>query len=159
VKLLVSADASPEELYRASAGDGSRKNAARDEEFAWDRAASRLAEMQSKEFQEAPWNPKAGSWLLEQARVTEVVPAQVLRSLWQRYDRNRDNVLDETELECLVGDLNQLRSGHRHVSEEQLDAVMSIVRGSKNLRENRYMTYEEFTRYGHAAMLECMRDR
>ena len=72
---------------------------------------------------------KLGSWLLEQARVTEVVPAQVLRSLWQRYDRNRDNVLDETELECLVGDLNQLRSGHRHVSEEQLDAVMSIVRG------------------------------
>ena len=164
VKLFVSADASPQELYGSSTGGdaSSRKNAARDEEFAWDRTVSRLMEMQTTEFQEAPWNPKAGSWLLEQARVTEVLPAQVLRSLWQRYDRNRDNVLDEEELENLVADLNQLRSGHRHVSEEQLDAVMSIVSegvGRNNLRDNRYITYEEFERYGHRAMLECMRDR
>lgn len=159
VKLLVSADALPHDLYHTSSGaGGSRKDAARDEEFAWDRAVSRLAEMQTTEFQEAMWNPKAGSWLLEQARVTEVVPPQVLRSIWQRYDRNRDNVLDETELECLIGDLNQMRSGHRHVSEEQLDAVMSIVRGS-NVRSNRYITYAEFERYGNEAFLECMRDR
>jgi len=164
VKLLVSADASPQELYHiGDTGDAltstSRRNAARDEEFAWDRAVSRLMEMQTKEFQEAPWNPKAGSWLLKQARVTEVVPPQVLRSIWQRYDRNRDNVLDETELECLIGDLNQMRSGHRHVSEEQLDAVMSVVRGSTNLRTNRFITYDEFERYGNEAFLECMRDR
>ena len=157
VKLFVSADAPPRDLFRSSSA-ASRKNAARDEEFAWDRTASRLAEMQTKEFQEAAWNPKAGSWLLEQVRVTEVVPEQVLRGIWQRYDRNRDNVLDETELECLVGDFNLMRSGHRHVSDEQLDAVFSVIQRAQS-RGNRYMTFDEWTRYGNEAMLECLRDR
>ena len=160
VKVFISAAASPQTMYRSSdaTATSSRKDAARDEEFAWDRTVSRLMEMQTKEFQEAAWNPKAGSWLLEQARVTEVLPAQVLRSLWQRYDRNRDNVLDETELEDLIADLNHLRSGHRHVSEEQLDAVMSIV-SRQSEKQNRYITRDEFELYGHRAMLECMRDR
>ena len=54
-----------------------------DEAFAWDRAASRLAEMSSSEYVEAPWRPKSGAWLLEQAKVTEVVPESVLRALWR----------------------------------------------------------------------------
>jgi len=157
VKLFVSADAPPRDLFCSSSA-ASRKTAARDEEFAWDRTASRLAEMQTKEFQEAAWNPKAGSWLLEQVRITEVVPEQVLRGIWQRYDRNRDNVLDETELECLVGDFNLMRSGHRHVSDEQLDAVLSVIQRAQS-RGNRYMTFDEWTRYGNEAMIECMRDR
>ena len=80
-----------------------------DEAFAWDRAASRLAEMSSSEYVEAPWRPKSGAWLLEQAKVTEVVPESVLRALWQRYDADHNGVLDESELECLLGDLNEMR--------------------------------------------------
>ena len=68
-----------------------------DEAFAWDRAASRLAEMSSSEYVEAPWRPKSGAWLLEQAKVTEVVPESVLRALWQRYDADHNGVLDESE--------------------------------------------------------------
>ena len=166
VKLLVSAETEPAELFQSSSGDDSaRKNAARDEEFAWDRTVSRLMEMQTKEFQEAAWRPKAGAWLLEQARVKvdEVLPVGVLRSLWQRYDTSRDNILDESELECLIGDLNQMRLGHRHVSDDQLDAFMSSVCQNsldrKNARSNRYVTYEEFEKFGNEAFVACMRHR
>ena len=167
VKLLVSAETEPAELFQSSsvAGASSRKNAARDEEFAWDRAVSRLVEMQSTEFQEAAWKPKAGTWLLEQARVKvdEVLPVGVLRSLWQRYDTTQDNVLDEAELSCLIGDLNLMRLGHRHVSDEQIDAFMSTVCQNsldrQNARSNRYVTYEEFEKFGNEAFVACMRHR
>jgi len=95
----------------------------RDEAFAWDRCASRLAEMGAAEYVEAPWRPKSGAWLLEQARVTEVVPENVLRALWQRYDADHNGVLDEAELEELLADLNQMRRGHRHVPAEQLESA------------------------------------
>ena len=120
VKLLATAATTPAELLdRSGGGAGSQ----RDEEFAWDRAASRLAEMSTAEYVEAPWRPKSGAWLLEQARVTEVVPERVLRALWQRYDADHNGVLDESELEELLADLNEMRRGHRNVPKEQLEAA------------------------------------
>ena len=120
VKLLATAAETPAKLLdRFGGGAGSQ----RDEEFAWDRAASRLAEMSTAEYVEAPWRPKSGAWLLEQARVTEVVPERVLRSLWQRYDADHNGVLDESELEELLADLNEMRRGHRNVPKEQLEAA------------------------------------
>jgi len=109
-----------------------------DEAFAWDRAASRLAEMSSSEYVEAPWRPKSGAWLLEQAKVTEVVPESVLRALWQRYDADHNGVLDESELECLLGDLNEMRRGHRNVPAEQLSSAWEVLtnRGKRGVRQS-----------------------
>ena len=149
VKLLAVAAETPERLFAGSAGseeqtrttvDATTKNAdARvDEAFAWDRAASRLAEMSSSEYVEAPWRPKSGAWLLEQAKVTEVVPESVLRALWQRYDADHNGVLDESELECLLGDLNEMRRGHRNVPEEQLSSAWEVLtnRGKRGVRQS-----------------------
>lgn len=41
----------------------------------------------------------------------------MLRALWQRYDKDHNGVLDESELEELLGDLNEMRRGHRNVPE------------------------------------------
>jgi hypothetical protein len=151
VKLLATAAETPENLFLGSVFDArssSDKNAKEktktnldanvDEAFAWDRAASRLAEMSSSEYVEAPWRPKSGAWLLEQAKVTEVVPESVLRALWQRYDADHNGVLDESELECLLGDLNEMRRGHRNVPEEQLSSAWEVLtnRGKRGVRQS-----------------------
>ena len=152
VKLLATAAETPENLFLGSVFDArsvSDKNAFSektktnldanvDEAFAWDRAASRLAEMSSSEYVEAPWRPKSGAWLLEQAKVTEVVPESVLRALWQRYDADHNGVLDESELECLLGDLNEMRRGHRNVPEEQLSSAWEVLtnRGKRGVRQS-----------------------
>ena len=126
VKLLASAAEEPAALFDKGA-PGSGAGSQRDEEFAWDRAASRLSEMSSREYVEAPWRPKSGAWLLEQARVTEIIPDNVLRALWQRYDRDANGVLDESELEELLADLNEMRRGHRNVPEEQLSSAWEML--------------------------------
>jgi hypothetical protein len=150
VKLLATAAETPENLFRGSvfdarSGDKNVKEKTKtnldanvDEAFAWDRAASRLAEMSSSEYVEAPWRPKSGAWLLEQAKVTEVVPESVLRALWQRYDADHNGVLDESELECLLGDLNEMRRGHRNVPEEQLSSAWEVLtnRGKRGVRQS-----------------------
>ena len=147
VKLLAVAAETPERLFAGSAASSAgadkeetKKNvdARVDEAFAWDRAASRLAEMSSSEYVEAPWRPKSGAWLLEQAKVTEVVPESVLRALWQRYDADHNGVLDESELECLLGDLNEMRRGHRNVPEEQLSSAWEVLtnRGKRGVRQS-----------------------
>ena len=150
VKLLATAAETPENLFRGSvfdarSGDKNAKEKTKtnldanvDEAFAWDRAASRLAEMSSSEYVEAPWRPKSGAWLLEQAKVTEVVPESVLRALWQRYDADHNGVLDESELECLLGDLNEMRRGHRNVPEEQLSSAWEVLtnRGKRGVRQS-----------------------
>tara|TARA_B110000977_G_scaffold197818_1_gene281313 strand:- start:22216 stop:24219 length:2004 start_codon:yes stop_codon:yes gene_type:complete len=123
VKLLATAAETPSELFLKKSTSGENV----DEEFAWARAASRLHEMQSAEYVEAVWRPKSGAWLLEQAKVTEVVPESVLRALWQRYDADHNGVLDESELECLLGDLNEMRRGHRNVPEEQLSSAWDVL--------------------------------
>jgi predicted ATPase len=152
VKLLATAAETPENLFLGSVFDArsvsdknanqektkTNQNANVDEAFAWDRAASRLAEMSSSEYVEAPWRPKSGAWLLEQAKVTEVVPESVLRALWQRYDADHNGVLDESELECLLGDLNEMRRGHRNVPEEQLSSAWEVLtnRGKRGVRQS-----------------------
>ena len=174
VKLLACAPTSPATLFEAAESKG-----VSDEEFAWDRAASRLAEMSTQEYVEAPWRPKSGAWLLEQARVTEVVPPDVLRGLWQRYDADHNGVLDEQELEELLADLNQMRRGHRNVPREQLDsawemltnkgkrgspAVWSLYREghtggaipSSSRRGDAFITFECFIKYGNQAFSACM---
>ena len=50
VKVSVRAAAAPVELYQPSS-----KNVHRDEDFAWDRAVSRLTEMQSEEYLASQW--------------------------------------------------------------------------------------------------------
>lgn len=127
VKLLAAAADAPERLF-----DKSKGGSQRDEEFAWDRAASRLSEMSTAEYVEAPWRPKSGAWLLEQAKVTEVVPDSVLRALWQRYDADHNGVLDEEELEELLADLNEMRRGHRNVPEEQLASAWEMLSNRGN---------------------------
>ena len=97
VKLLACAPTSPATLFEAAGSKG-----VSDEEFAWDRAASRLAEMSTQEYVEAPWRPKSGAWLLEQARVTEVVPPDVLRGLWQRYDADHNGAIAGAELDAVI---------------------------------------------------------
>ena len=166
VKLLACAPTSPATLFESSGGKGQR-----DEEFAWDRAASRLAEMSTQEYVEAPWRPKSGAWLLEQARVTEVVPPDVLRGLWQRYDADHNGVLDEQELEELLADLNQMRRGHRNVPQEQLDSAWEMLtnRGQRGTRDREgmggakpsrrgdaFITFECFIKYGNEAFAACM---
>ena len=182
VKLLATAAETPAKLLdRFGGGAGSQ----RDEEFAWDRAASRLAEMSTAEYVEAPWRPKSGAWLLEQARVTEVVPERVLRSLWQRYDADHNGVLDESELEELLADLNEMRRGHRNVPKEQLEAAwaeltnrgrrgaagapLGVVDGETceieggpkqkampSRRGDAFIAFEDFIAYGNSAFAACM---
>lgn len=43
----------------------------------------------------------------------QVIPESVLRALWQRYDKDHNGVLDESELEELMADLNEMRRGER----------------------------------------------
>lgn len=145
VKLLATAAETPGELFRrpgvcvAKGGTAGTVNV--DEAFAWDRAASRLAEMASREYVEAPWRPKSGAWLLEQAKVQEVVPTSVLRALWMRYDADHNGVLDESELGCLLGDLNEMRRGHRNVPEEQLSSAWEVLtnRGKRGVGNRKGM--------------------
>jgi len=134
VKLLATAADVPKNLFPSARGGGASEL---DEAFAWERCASRLAEMSSSEYVEAAWRPKSGAWLLEQAKVLEVVPEGVLRSLWQRYDADHNGVLDESELECLLGDLNELRRGHRNVPREQLASAWEVLtnRGKRGIRQ------------------------
>jgi predicted ATPase len=182
VKLLVVAAALPLELFNTG---GKRFLSLTEEEFAWGRAASRLMEMSTSEYLEAPWRPKSGAWLLEQARVTEVIPASVLRALWQRYDADHNGVLDESELEELLADLNETRRGHRNVPEEQLRSAWEMLtnRGKRGLvkcmgmgvvnstcaedgkemeavlpsrRGDAFIVFDDFIQYGNDAFAACM---
>lgn len=115
--------------------------------------------------------------MLEQAKVTEVIPESVLRALWQRYDADHNGFLDESELEELLADLNEMRRGHRNVPAEQLagawemltnrgqsgmgqDAGMGKVDGADwsstekvppSRRGDGFITFDCFVRYGNRA--------
>ena len=153
VKLLVVAAAQPCELFTML---DKNVTSVSDEEFAWDRITSRLIEMSTVEYVEAPWRPKSGAWLLEQARVTEVIPESVLKALWQRYDADHNGVLDESELEELLADLNETRRGHRHVPEEQLQSAWETLT-NRGRQGDVFIAFEDFIQYGNDAFAACMK--
>ena len=123
VKLLVSADKGPFELFQED------EQSSHDEAFAFDRTASRLRDMQSEEYKRQPHTPPLPSdvaeqdrELIEQVRVIELGEDD-LDAVWRRYDADRSDSIDRDELRCLLQDVSMLRAGHPHVPEEVLDEV------------------------------------
>ena len=149
VKLVITAFAKhPDDLLVVNESS-KEKGDARDEFFAWDRAKSRLNEMQTDEYTKSSWRPKPSKWLLEQSFSLKEKNENVLRGLWQRYDKTQNRVLDESELAYLLADLNELRAGHRHVSQDQLKHfLIAMTRRRCGTRCDGFVTYEDFIEYG-----------
>jgi len=148
VKLIITAYAKhPDDLLVV---DKNGFKDARDEFFAWDRAKSRLNEMQTAEYTKSSWQPKTSKWLLEQSfSLREKINVHSLRGLWQRYDVKKNGVLDESELAYLLADLNELKAGHRHVSKDQLDhSLREMTRRRCGSRGDGFVTFDDFCEYG-----------
>ena len=104
---------------------------------------------------------------------------------WQRYDADHNGVLDESELEELLADLNEMRRGHRNVPKEQLEAAwaeltnrgrrgaagapLGVVDGETceieggpkqkampSRRGDAFIAFEDFIAYGNSAFAACM---
>ena len=150
VKLIITAYAKHPDDLLVVADAKSFERDARDEFFAWDRAKSRLNEMQTDDYTKSKWRPKTSKWLLEQSfSLREKINVNVLRGLWQRYDKTKNGVLDESELAYLLADLNELKVGHRHVSKDQLDhSLIELTRRRCGSRGDAFVTFEDFVEYG-----------
>jgi len=150
VKLIITAYAKhPDDLLVVTDAKAFERDT-RDEFFAWNRAKSRLNEMQTDEYTKSSWRPKTSKWLLEQSfSLREKINVNVLRGLWQRYDKTKNGVLDESELAYLLADLNELKAGHRHVSKDQLDhSLRELTRRRCGSRGDGFVTFDDFVEYG-----------
>ena len=150
VKLIITAYAKHPDDLLVIADAKSFECDTRDEFFAWDRAKSRLNEMQTDEYTKSSWKPKTSKWLLEQSfSLREKINVNVLRGLWQRYDKTKNGVLDESELAYLLADLNELKVGHRNVSKDQLDhSLRELTRRRCGSRGDGFVTFDDFVEYG-----------
>ena len=159
-KLVLEAAVPANELFDASRGSEAAeaaKEAARlgdlldsgkyvqvdsDAAFAFDRCVSRLMEMQTSDYQDAPHaaatavsaaatnggskhtnDGRDAGFLL--AFESQTLSEEDIVDIWQRYDADSSGDIDREELRVLAEDLSQIRSGHRNVSDEQIEATFA----------------------------------
>jgi hypothetical protein len=141
VKLVASAAAPPEDLFVLDAESdarihvGDRTGAAthdpsggsKDEVFAFGRTISRLKEMQSHEYlvrayldQAQRTGEASAAESLELYESSDGMSEQEAIQLFKAYDVDASGQLELPEVELLLGDLCERRTGHRHVAAELL---------------------------------------
>jgi len=141
VKLVASAAAPPEDLFIIDADSdarihvGDRTGAAahdpsggsKDEIFAFGRTISRLKEMQSHEYLVRAYLDQAqrtgevsAAESLELYESSDGMSEQEAIQLFKAYDVDASGQLELPEVELLLGDLCERRTGHRHVAAELL---------------------------------------
>ena len=119
VKVSVRAAAAPVELYRPSS-----KNVHRDEDFAWDRAVSRLTEMQSEEYLASQW--QGGVEFLRTFRADRLDEKELGR-IWARYDIDNDGSLSEVEMHRFLLDTAAASSSEKTVTEQNATLLARAI--------------------------------
>ncbi|KAK3253211.1 hypothetical protein CYMTET_37527 [Cymbomonas tetramitiformis] len=151
-KLICTADTEIENVFtsasqpRKESADGTesaKDYVQKDEEFAWARTASRLAEMQTSEYLKAPWQGGGGAFLQGVAVEMEVLSEGNMFRVWDKYDMNSDGSIDKAELAELMADLQELRSDHRNVPEEWLESAFNEM----DINCDGKISWAEFQKY------------
>ena len=119
VKVSVRAAAAPVELYQPSS-----KNVHRDEDFAWDRAVSRLTEMQSDEYLASQW--QGGVEFLRTFRADRLDEKELGR-IWARYDVDNDGSLSEVEMHRFLLDTAAASSTEKTVTEQNATLLARAI--------------------------------
>ena len=152
VKLVVSAAASPEEIFdphdgakAKSAGDGTHGDLigsaayvqdAKDEVFAFDRTVSRLNEMQSHEYliRQRRGSEQHGAYVegeLDEPLLLYETSSDLSRDealqLFKAYDVDASGSLEPPEVKLLLEDLCERRAGHRNVPESVLAEALTMM--------------------------------
>lgn len=121
-KLIMSADAPVETLFRADSDD--KASSAIDEIFAWDRTVSRLMEMQSQDY----LLQKALSMNAEEywhQFDLDALRDEDIEELWWRFDIDRSGTIDFGELKELVRELLTITAGNDALVEDE-DFVRTV---------------------------------
>ena len=142
--LIASAVVPPEELYVAQESDAS-SNFQRDEQFAFDRCLSRLNEMQSHEYITAPHMEAIVQEEEEDYLRLEVVKLSSadLQQLFQKYDVDKNDILDRNEIRQLLQDITYERDGHANVEDEWVDSIFTMM----DTDDSGGIDWEEFQSY------------
>ncbi|KAG5175182.1 AFG1-like ATPase-domain-containing protein [Tribonema minus] len=145
VKLVCLAECPPTQLFAPPPGAKGR-SAMPDEVFAFDRTASRLAEMQGREYLKRCWRPSGPEFLVnfEGQTITE----DLLLDVWRRYDLDGDDKLDINELFAIMQDVSELKSGHRNVPEEAVQWTFRAMDPKNQGYINRDMFVRQGLKYG-----------
>ncbi|XP_024527350.1 AFG1-like ATPase isoform X2 [Selaginella moellendorffii] len=156
VKLIVSADAQPGDLYLPRLEDdqpvagvvkpreekgGTTAYEEKDEEFAFARTVSRLNHMQSVDYLSASWAAPGKAFIchLQSTKLQE----GDLRRIWDRYNINKDTKLSRDELLLMMEDLTDIKCGHRNVPEELLEDMYKKL----DANGDGDVVWEEFRNY------------
>ena len=105
-------------MGRAYTPLGQRPLCCQDEVFAFDRAASRLQEMQSEQYllqsHRPPPLPDASFPFIKS------LSPESLDALWENYDEDGNGTIDLQELQHLLEDVYEAKVGHRFVPDDVL---------------------------------------
>lgn len=139
-KLVCTAALDPIPLFYVS--DEERKTSVADEIFAWDRAVSRLMEMQSTTYLTTTVRSLSGTQFLGQYKLKSLSD-QDFKDMWRRYDQDDNGYLDMDELHILLEDLLERQCGHRNLSDELFDICVNIIDKNKDGQ----VSFDEFQEY------------
>ena len=73
-----------------------------------------------------------------------------LRELFSKYDTNKDNTLDSSELKMLVSDVFKETRKSQHLAEEDhllISKTVDELLNSRDLDKNKTLDWEEFSAY------------
>lgn len=141
VKLVCLADCAPNKLFSPEVGWGGVE-AMPDEVFAFKRTASRLVEMQGREYLSKCWTPSGPQFLVQFEG--EMLTEDNLDQLWRYYDLDHDDKMSRDELLNVMQDVCELKSGHRSVPDEALDWTYTAMDRDKK----GFIDKETFLKFG-----------
>jgi len=119
-----------------------RKNSTFDEIFAWDRAVSRLIEMQSTKYISDFSRSLGAGQFIGQYKITSLTDED-MKELWRRYDADDSGELHMDEVRVLLEDLLEEQRGHRNLSDEVFETCRSVI----DLNHDGVVSFEEFKTY------------
>ena len=113
----------------------------KDEVFAFGRTLSRLLEMRSHEYlvRSTRLHEAAANAFMLIDRQGVLTHAEA-GELFKAYDVDASGYLERPEMRLLMEDLSERRKGHRHVLDEEVDALFGMM----DVDDNGYVSIHEF---------------
>jgi len=130
----------------------------RDEEFAFDRCASRLSEMQSREYlvEARKVHPKAESgpeFLARAFGAGAVLEEDAATAVFVEYDVDVSGKWEREELELFLEDLNELAGGKREVTGELVTRIAGLVARDTGTNASVRIYRDDFVRFAQGKPL------
>jgi len=126
----------------------------KDEEFAFDRCASRLSEMQSREYLVKARKLNASA--PQGGELFQVFENQgseeAATKLFEQYDVDASGALEAEEIWLLLEDLSELNMGHRNVTDEEFQVAMERM----NACDMGLVRRPDFIKYAQGRYLKQM---